>query len=96
MSAEAKPATKLLMFGLRDGRYRKPEPAECSGIMKMSYLPGGRPLPAVVLGASPCGGGGGGASAIAEAPRVPSYVVAFRRRMARCDFQIAAKLQWAE
>jgi len=59
--AEAKPAMKLLMLGLSDGRYKKPEPAECSGIMKTSYFPGGSPPPAVVLGASPCGGGGGGA-----------------------------------
>jgi hypothetical protein len=33
--------------------------------MKMSYFPGGNPEPAVVFGASPCGGGGGGALIIA-------------------------------
>jgi hypothetical protein len=26
--AEAKPAAKLLIFGCRDGRYRKPDPEE--------------------------------------------------------------------
>lgn len=34
--ALAKPATKLLMLGRIDGRYMKPEPAECSGMTKMS------------------------------------------------------------
>lgn len=58
MRAEAKPAKKLLTLGFNDGRYRKPAPAECSGITNISYLPGGRPDD---LGASPCGGGGGGA-----------------------------------
>lgn len=60
---EAKPAAKLLTFGFSDGRYRKPEPDECGGIMKISYFPGGKPedvVPAVDFGASPCGGGGGG------------------------------------
>ena len=57
MRAEAKPAAKLLTFGFSEGRYRKPEPDECGGIMKMSYFPGGNPDP---FGCSPCGGGGGG------------------------------------
>jgi len=43
MSAEAKPAAKLLTFGFSDGRYRKPPPEEWSGIIKMSNLPGGNP-----------------------------------------------------
>lgn len=30
--------------------------------MKMSYFPGGSPVPLVVFGFSPCGGGGGGPS----------------------------------
>jgi hypothetical protein len=68
--ALANPATKLLMFGWSDGRYRKPAPAECSGMTNMSYRPGGRPPPAVVLGFSPWGGGGGGG---------PSLIVKFRR-----------------
>jgi hypothetical protein len=50
MSAEAKPAAKLLTFGLNDGRYRKPLPEECGGIIKISYLPGGKPED---LGTSP-------------------------------------------
>lgn len=59
------PAMKLFHWGLRDGRYRNPEPAECSGMMKISYFPVGRPEPpAVVLGFSPCGGGGGGGGSI--------------------------------
>lgn len=59
--ALAKPATKLLIFGCSDGRYRNPDPAECSGMMKMSYFPLGRLGPEeVVLGLSPWGGGGGG------------------------------------
>jgi hypothetical protein len=58
MSADANPAAKLLTFGFSDGRYRKPDPEECGGIMKMSYFPGGKPED---LGTSPCGGGGGGA-----------------------------------
>jgi hypothetical protein len=58
MSADANPAAKLLVFGFIDGRYRKPEPEECGGMMKMSYLPGGRPED---FGLSPWGGGGGGA-----------------------------------
>lgn len=64
--AEAKPAMKLLVLVRREGRYRKPEPAECSGMTKMSYFPVGSPdpPPAVVLGASPWGGGGGGGAAI--------------------------------
>jgi len=41
--AQANPAMKLLRFGFKDGRYRKPEPAEWGGMMKMSYLPGGSP-----------------------------------------------------
>lgn len=57
--AEAKPAAKLLTFGWSDGRYRKPEPDECGGIINMSYLPGGRFVFAG-FGFSPCGGGGGG------------------------------------
>jgi hypothetical protein len=36
IKALAKPAAKLLTLGLRDGRYRKPEPAECGGMMKIS------------------------------------------------------------
>jgi hypothetical protein len=32
----ATPARKLLRWGWREGRYKKPEPAECGGIMKMS------------------------------------------------------------
>jgi hypothetical protein len=36
ISAEAKPATKLLTFGCIDGRYRKPEPDECWGMTNMS------------------------------------------------------------
>lgn len=66
ISADANPATKLLTFGCKEGRYRKPEPAECSGITKMSYFPGGRPPdPAPEdLGISPWGGGGGGRSPI--------------------------------
>jgi hypothetical protein len=43
MRAEAKPAAKLLTLGCNDGRYRKPDPDEWGGIMKMSYLPGGKP-----------------------------------------------------
>jgi hypothetical protein len=50
ISAVANPATKLFMFGCKDGRYKKPEPAECSGMTKMSYFPGGSPEP---LGLSP-------------------------------------------
>jgi hypothetical protein len=50
MRAEAKPAAKLLTFGFSEGRYRKPEPDECGGIMKISYLPGGNPEP---FGCSP-------------------------------------------
>jgi hypothetical protein len=42
-SADANPAAKLLVFGFIDGRYRKPEPEACGGIIKMSYFPGGRP-----------------------------------------------------
>lgn len=61
--AEAKPATKLLMFGCKLGRYRNPEPAECSGMTKMSYLPGGRP-PDLAPPCPPWGGGGGGCSLI--------------------------------
>jgi hypothetical protein len=57
--ADAKPATKLLTLGWSDGRYRKPEPAECSGMTKMSYFPGGSPED---LGTPPWGGGGGGVS----------------------------------
>lgn len=57
MRADAKPAAKLLTLGFSDGRYRKPEPEECGGMMKMSYFPGGSPDD---LGASPWGGGGGG------------------------------------
>lgn len=49
------------MFGFSEGRYRKPDPAECSGMMKMSYLPFGRPDD---LGFWPCGGGGGGGGSI--------------------------------
>jgi hypothetical protein len=41
--ADAKPAAKLLALGFRDGRYRKPDPEECGGIMKISYFPGGKP-----------------------------------------------------
>jgi hypothetical protein len=62
--ADANPATKLLTFGCSDGRYRKPEPAECSGMTKMSYFPGGRPPEPWGLGTSPWGGGGGGRSPI--------------------------------
>ena len=61
--AEAKPAAKLLTLGLREGKYRKPEPEEWGGMMKMSYLPGGMllepglpgvgPLPEVVRGFVP-------------------------------------------
>merc|ERR1711964_165010 len=57
ISADANPAAKLLTFGFSEGRYRKPDPAECSGMMNISYFPFGRPE---VLGFSPCGGGGGG------------------------------------
>ena len=60
-SAEANPAAKLLIFGFSEGRYKKPEPEECGGMMNMSYFPGGRlPFELVVRGFSPCGGGGGG------------------------------------
>jgi hypothetical protein len=45
INAEAKPAAKLLTLGLMDGRYKNPEPEECSGMTKMSYLPGGKPEP---------------------------------------------------
>lgn len=51
--AVAKPATKLLVLVRSEGRYRKPAPAECSGIMKTSYLPGGRPPLRVVFGFAP-------------------------------------------
>lgn len=65
--ADAKPAAKLLTLGFSDGRYRKPEPAECGGMMNMSYLPGGRFVPEfVVFGFSPWGGGGGGAPLMAS------------------------------
>lgn len=64
--AEAKPAAKLLTFGLSDGRYKNPEPEECGGMIKISYLPGGR-FELVVFGFSPCGGGGGGGPLIVEA-----------------------------
>lgn len=64
MRAEAKPAAKLFGLGLMEGRYRKPEPAECSGMTNMSYLPGGRPED---LGAWPWGGGGGGGPLISVA-----------------------------
>lgn len=32
----ATPAMKLFRWTVRDGRYKKPPPAECGGIMKMS------------------------------------------------------------
>lgn len=64
-NADAKPAAKLLAFGLSDGRYRKPDPAECGGMMKTSYFPGGR-FVCEVFGFPPCGGGGGGAPFIVE------------------------------
>jgi hypothetical protein len=82
--AEANPAIKLLAFGCSDGRYRNPDPAECSGITKMSYFPGGSPED---LGTPPCGGGGGGGPSIvtlqpsrteevfSKMPRVESYRV---------------------
>ncbi len=66
--ADANPAAKLLTLGCNDGRYRKPEPDECGGMMKISYFPGGNPeavVPAVDFGAAPCGGGGGGVLMIA-------------------------------
>jgi hypothetical protein len=34
--AEAAPAMKLFRCGVREGRYRKPEPDEWGGIMNMS------------------------------------------------------------
>jgi hypothetical protein len=70
------PAMKLFHCGLSDGRYRNPDPAECSGMMKTSYFPGGRPEPpAVVLGFSPCGGGGGGGwLMVCEGPAGPEPV----------------------
>ena len=69
IKADANPAKKLLTFGFRDGKYRNPDPAECSGMTKMSYLPGGKPEDD--LGAAPCGGGGGGASLMSPALTVP-------------------------
>jgi hypothetical protein len=35
-SVQATPAIKLLVCGLREGRYKKPLPAECGGMIKMS------------------------------------------------------------
>ena len=68
--ADANPATKLLMFGRNEGKYKNPEPAECSGITKISYFPGGRPPDLGAPPWPPCGGGGGGWSFMTGAQAV--------------------------